>query len=437
MGILKVIAICLLILPCNPIFGQNKMGYGLVLPTDEQTKSIPYVPRASLSVNRVLPRYKDLSSLMPPVRSQGSQGSCSAWAVCYALKSYQKKLQMKWGYIQGGQIRNDRLYSPSFAFNIAKARTGNSDCRSGVQFAVLFDVMKEYGTSFLSDFDYDETDCLTLPDSQKILKGQDNRMLYEEDLRITTDAGLEKIKYSISLGKPVVWGIKTDDHFQEDGFAAFKAGKTYTYIPRGLFTDYHAVLCVGYDNDSQMFKIQNSWGNDWGNDGFAFVPYKYFLALVPETYVINDYVNLAFNVAPIGRQVGAPSQASNIKYDSWFKAGYYHEYKGIRFGLSSLNKGLDQARVVFSTLDSSRVFSEVTYDLGVPKTFYNENKRITFLFKSIGRAGKNPLKKAVFFSIQVEQGSDIETTEKLNAISTYRQQKAQIDIIQQQQQQQR
>lgn len=44
----------------------------------------------------------------------------------------------------------------------------------------------------------------------------------------------------------------------------------------------HAVLIVGYDNavkaDGQKagaFIIQNSWGAEWGDGGFAFLPYRY------------------------------------------------------------------------------------------------------------------------------------------------------------------
>ena len=37
-----------------------------------------------------LPDYVDLESKMPSPGNQGSQGSCTAWAVAYAAKSYQE-----------------------------------------------------------------------------------------------------------------------------------------------------------------------------------------------------------------------------------------------------------------------------------------------------------------------------------------------------------
>lgn len=37
----------------------------------------------------------------------------------------------------------------------------------------------------------------------------------------------------------------------------------------------HAVLAVGYDNSTQHFIIRNSWGADWGDKGYFYMPYEY------------------------------------------------------------------------------------------------------------------------------------------------------------------
>lgn len=38
----------------------------------------------------------------------------------------------------------------------------------------------------------------------------------------------------------------------------------------------HAILIVGWDNSKQAFLIKNSWGTDWGYDGFGWVKYGNF-----------------------------------------------------------------------------------------------------------------------------------------------------------------
>jgi C1A family cysteine protease len=37
----------------------------------------------------------------------------------------------------------------------------------------------------------------------------------------------------------------------------------------------HAVCCVGYDMDSDRFIVANSWGKEWGKDGYFTIPANY------------------------------------------------------------------------------------------------------------------------------------------------------------------
>jgi len=43
----------------------------------------------------------------------------------------------------------------------------------------------------------------------------------------------------------------------------------------------HAVCIVGYDDRKKLLKFINSWGEDWGAQGYGYLPY--------------DYVKLIFN----------------------------------------------------------------------------------------------------------------------------------------------
>jgi len=37
----------------------------------------------------------------------------------------------------------------------------------------------------------------------------------------------------------------------------------------------HAVMAVGYDDATKRFLIRNSWGADWGLQGYFTMPYDY------------------------------------------------------------------------------------------------------------------------------------------------------------------
>jgi len=37
----------------------------------------------------------------------------------------------------------------------------------------------------------------------------------------------------------------------------------------------HAVVMVGYDDQKKQVKFVNSWGKNWGDKGFGYLPYEY------------------------------------------------------------------------------------------------------------------------------------------------------------------
>jgi hypothetical protein len=39
----------------------------------------------------------------------------------------------------------------------------------------------------------------------------------------------------------------------------------------------HAMLIAGYDQTRRLFIVRNSWGDDWGDRGYAYMPYDYVL----------------------------------------------------------------------------------------------------------------------------------------------------------------
>jgi hypothetical protein len=45
--------------------------------------------------------------------------------------------------------------------------------------------------------------------------------------------------------------------------------------PAGFRRGGHAVLVVGYDDDAERFKFQNSWATTWGNKGYGYFTYDY------------------------------------------------------------------------------------------------------------------------------------------------------------------
>jgi len=77
------------------------------------------------------------------------------------------------------------------------------------------------------------------------------------------------------------------------GFTVFDGGYSQQPRPRAIPLPAqsehpvggHAVLCVGYDSTTGLFKIRNSWGSSEGDNGYFYMPYAY----VTEPTLASDF----------------------------------------------------------------------------------------------------------------------------------------------------
>lgn len=97
--------------------------------------------------------------------------------------------------------------------------------------------------------------------------------------------GYDEITVALAGARPVVLGLRITDAFYHPdakGLIKFAASD----IERGR----HAVLAVGYgqtSGDAAFLLIRNSWGPEWGLDGYAWLPRSYVDNRVDETALIT------------------------------------------------------------------------------------------------------------------------------------------------------
>ena len=198
----------------------------------------------------------DLREWASPVESQYTLGSCVANAITNAYELMAKKQT-------GSDIDLSRLflyYNTRLLQGTLGADTG-SDMRTGLEAAAKFGIC-------------DET---TWPYSLDKLNAQPPAICYTEAKSRSISnyrklSGNDEIVDAVNDGKPVVFGM---DIFRD--FMFLNAFRTVVSIPSptDVITGSHAMCIVGFDLDHQLFLAKNSFGTEWGDGGYCWIPFCY------------------------------------------------------------------------------------------------------------------------------------------------------------------
>jgi len=84
---------------------------------------------------------------------------------------------------------------------------------------------------------------------------------------------LTQMKMCIANGYPFVFGFSVFPSFQTKEVAS--TGKMVMPLPDEEERGGHAVCAVGYDDFQECFIVRNSWGDQWGDKGYFYMPYAY------------------------------------------------------------------------------------------------------------------------------------------------------------------
>jgi len=94
---------------------------------------------------------------------------------------------------------------------------------------------------------------------------------WELPQKITPD--LDCLKQVLAWGYPIALGLAIFESLgevAEDGVVAFPE------VDREDYLGSHALLVVGYSDIDEVVIARNTWGSNWGDRGYCYLPYEYF-----------------------------------------------------------------------------------------------------------------------------------------------------------------
>ncbi len=386
--------ILLLAVSLMPAAGQTQFGLGESQAPPILDKSLDGATASPQAGG--LPSSIDLTPLFPKPGYQEQLNSCVGWATAYAAKTYQENAERKWG----DPLTEAEIFSPSYIYNQIN---GGQD--RGATIIDAMDLVVSQGAATLKTMPYTLNHRQQPPAAAR----REAARYPAQTFQRLDPANSRAIKTQLSQGHPVIFGMIIHRNFMD-----YRRGVYDT--PRGPQMGGHAMTLIGYDDRKKAFKLINSWSDQWGLDGYAWVSYQVFADTVHSAYVLKDKVAAtpSQNLPP--NRVGASTAASeslirvtwnpvkNARGYRVYRAdkptGDYRQMAEVR-GTTYLNRGLEPGSTYYYSIrtlgegdpsEMSAIGDGTTkaspQELGIPQGLegYHEDGTVTLLWDPVDGA---------------------------------------------------
>ena len=199
----------------------------------------------------------DLRNKCPPVYEQLNLGSCTANAIAFAYQFDEK----------------DKEFIPSRLFIYYNERKieNTIDSDSGASLRDGIKTIHNIGVCKEDDWVYDPNNYTDKPPAFCYKEAKLHRSIKYH--RIMQE--LHQFKACIKSGFPFVFGFSVYESFENPEVAS--TGIMPIPQKKEKLLGGHAVAAVGFDDSKKAMIIRNSWGENWGDKGYFYMPYKFIV----------------------------------------------------------------------------------------------------------------------------------------------------------------
>ena len=311
------------------LFVFNSHSQGLNLMSEDQLNELPELNDDTLGFVSNLPASYSFEEYVPAVLTQ-SGASCVGFASQYYALSTMYNIRLG---IKEPSQKYSHAFDPYFVYSIVKSRDGEN-CDEGSNFAEAFDILKKAGARKMLFPPY--LVCDSSWDKEKLSTTLPYTMPYSiDDWRYAkvNDEFIATAKNALYNNFPLIFGVGLTDSFNSlssDDSSSISSSsglwepKSYEDRLGG-----HALTIVGYDDYKfgGAFRVVNSWGREWGDNGYFWMKYSDFIDNVKAAFIMLIDENIG-NGNP---QINLDSYqrvdyTNNFSMEGQYNSGSYNGY---------------------------------------------------------------------------------------------------------------
>jgi C1A family cysteine protease len=201
----------------------------------------------------------DLRDKCPAVYDQGHLGSCTANAIGFCYHFDELKQNSMSSFIPSRLF----IYYNERNMEGHTSEDSGAEIHDGVQSINMLGVCPE------TNWPYDITKYTEKPCENCYEIAKNHKSVSYQ----AVEQSIDQLRAAIISGFPVVFGFTVYDSFESPDVA--KTGIMIMPKEGEKILGGHAVAIVGFDDIRNVFIVRNSWGDNWGDKGYFYMPYDF------------------------------------------------------------------------------------------------------------------------------------------------------------------
>ena len=256
---------------------------GLVFDEAGYNKTKSWEPSEKFGFSSTLPSKVSYRNYTPEVLSQGKTATCVGYAVGYAQLSTQQNIKMG---ITNPVHKIFRAMDPNFLYGFLSLQNQNDQwCQQGTSMNAAMEILYKRGSKPMLWYPW--LKCNSSQTFSEFTLALASNYTIDDYYRIPKEKTfVNDVKLALYNKLIVSAGINLTESFETG--ATVKYGNWTPKYDEKIIGG-HAMCVIGYDDNRNggSFEVMNSWGPDFGDNGYIWIKYSDFNFLVSQVYIIN------------------------------------------------------------------------------------------------------------------------------------------------------